>query len=152
MIKKLILSIFLIIFIYSCSYEPIYSKKNKTNFSIEKISFEGNKEINNHINQKLNKYKKKQVGKKMNIKASSLYTKKSQSKNTSGTTTRYNLKASVNFNIITENSTTDINITKDFIMNNLSDEFEEKRYEDTIKNNLSEMIVNELILYLPQIK
>ena len=37
-------------------------------------------------------------------------------------------------------------------MNNLSDEFEEKIYEDKIKDNLSESIVNELLLYLPRIK
>tara|TARA_B100000900_G_scaffold398312_1_gene399551 strand:- start:743 stop:856 length:114 start_codon:yes stop_codon:yes gene_type:complete len=37
-------------------------------------------------------------------------------------------------------------------MNNLSDEFEEAIYENKIKNNLSESIVNELLLYLPQVK
>ena len=152
MIKKLLISILFITFIYSCSYEPIYSKKNKTSFSIEKISLEGNKEINSYIDQKLSKYKNKETGGKIEIEVFSSYSKKSQSKNTLGTTTRYNLEASVNFNIITEDSTSSINITKDFIMNNLSDEFEEKRYEDTIKDNLSESIVNELLLYLPRIK
>ncbi len=152
MIKKLLISILFITFIYSCSYEPIYSKKNKTIFSIEKISLEGNKEINSYIDQKLSKYKNKETGGKIEIEVFSSYSKKSQSKNTLGTTTRYNLEASVNFNIITEDSTSSINITKDFIMNNLSDEFEEKRYEDTIKDNLSESIVNELLLYLPRIK
>ena len=151
MIKKLLISILFIFFTYSCNYEPIYSKKNKANFSIDKISFEGNREINNFINQKLDKYKQKE-GKSISIKVSSLYKKESQAKNTSGTTTRYNLEASVNFTITTKNSTSDINIKKDFIMNNLSDEFEEKKYEDTIKDNLSESIVNELLLYLPRIK
>jgi len=151
MIKKLLISILFVIFTYNCSYEPIYSKKNKANFSIDKISFEGNREINNYINQKLDKYKEKE-GKSISIKVSSLYKKESQAKNTSGTTTRYNLEASVNFIITTENSTSEINIKKDFIMNNLSDEFEEKKYEDTIKDNLSESIVNELLLYLPRIK
>ena len=152
MIKKLLLSISFLIFIYSCSYEPIYSKKNKSDFSIEKISFEGNREINNLINQKLDKYKKKEIGNKLSIFVSSIYTKNSQSKKTSGTTTRYNLETSVKFDITTENSTTSINITKDFVMKNLSDEFEEKIYEDKIKDNLSESIVNELLLYLPRIK
>tara|TARA_B100000530_G_C15845013_1_gene442912 strand:+ start:72 stop:530 length:459 start_codon:yes stop_codon:yes gene_type:complete len=152
MIKKLLLSILFLIFIYGCSYEPIYSKKNKTDFSIEEISFEGDREINNLINQKLDKYKKKEIGNKLSIFVSSLYTKKSQSKNTSGTTTRYNLETSVKFDIITKNSTSTINITKDFVMKNLSDEFEEKIYEDKIKDNLSESIVNELLIYLPRIK
>ncbi len=152
MLKKLLISILFITLILGCKFEPIYSEKNEANFSIEKISFEGNREINNLINQKLERYKEKETGKKIDIKTSSTYTKKSQSKNTSGTTTRYNLEASVNFNITTKNSTSDITIKKDFVMNNLSDEFEEKIYEDKIKDNLSESIVNELLLYLPRIK
>tara|TARA_B100000902_G_C26709327_1_gene621122 strand:- start:90 stop:548 length:459 start_codon:yes stop_codon:yes gene_type:complete len=152
MLKKLLISILFITLILGCKFEPIYSEKNEANFSIEKISFEGNREINNLINKKLERYKEKETGKKIDIKTSSTYTKKSQSKNTSGTTTRYNLEASVNFNITTKNSTSDITIKKDFVMNNLSDEFEEKIYEDKIKDNLSESIVNELLLYLPRIK
>jgi len=152
MLKKLLISILFINLILGCKFEPIYSEKNEANFSIEKISFEGNREINNLINKKLERYKEKETGKKIDIKTSSTYTKKSQSKNTSGTTTRYNLEASVNFNITTKNSTSDITIKKDFVMNNLSDEFEEKIYEDKIKDNLSESIVNELLLYLPRIK
>ena len=152
MIKKLLILISFLFLIYSCSYEPIYSKKNEFNFSIEKISFEGDREINNFIDQKLNKYKKKETGKKMSISVSSSYTKKSQAKNTSGTTTRYNLEAFVEFDITTKNSTETINITKDFVMNNLTDEFEEKAYEDKIKNNLSESIINELLFYLPRIR
>ena len=152
MIKKLLLSILPLIFIYGCNYEPVYSKKNKVNFSIEEISFAGDREINNLINQKLDKYKNNDIGNKMSISISSVYTKKSQSKNTSGTTTRYNLEASVKFDITTENSTSTINITKDFVMKNLSDEFEEKIYENKIKDDLSESIINELLLYLPRVK
>ena len=152
MTNKLLILILSSIFIFSCDYEPIYSKKREANFSIEKLSFEGNREINNYINQRLNKYKDTEAEKKISIKTISSYSKQSQSKNTSGTTTRYNLEASVDFIITTENSTSNINIIKDFIMNNLDDEFEEKKYEDTIKDNLSESIVNELLLYLPRIK
>jgi len=152
MIKKLLISISFLILIYGCNYEPIYSKKNEINFSIEEISLEGDREINSLINQKLVRYKKKKIGRKINILISSSYSKKSQAKNTSGTTTRYNLEASVKFDITTKNSTSTINITKDFVMNNLSDEFEEAIYENKIKNNLSESIVNELLLYLPQVK
>ena len=152
MIKKLLILILSTIFIFSCGYEPIYSKKKEANFSIEKLSFEGNMEINNSINKRLDKYKDIEAGKKISIKIISSYSKQSQSKNTSGTTTRYNLEASADFIITTENSTSNINIIKDFIMNNLDDEFEEKKYEDTIKGNLSESIVNELLLYLPRLK
>ena len=37
-------------------------------------------------------------------------------------------------------------------MKNLSDKFEEKIYEDKIKDNLCDLIVNELILSLPRIE
>ncbi len=152
MIKKLLISISFLMLVYGCNYEPIYSKKNKVNFFIENISFEGDREINNLINKKLDKYKKDKVGNNLSILVFSSYTKKSQSKNTSGTTTRYKLEADVKFEVSTQNSTSTINITKNFDMKNLSDKFEEKIYEDKIKDNLCDLIVNELILSLPRIE
>ena len=49
-----------------------------------------------------------------------------------------------------ENQT--INMNKDFIMKNISDSYEKKNYEKTIKKNLSNSIANELILKLTSIK
>ena len=51
----LILSTFLF---NACDYRPIYSDKSVGDFSIEKISFNGDIEINNLIDKKLKNYQK----------------------------------------------------------------------------------------------
>ena len=53
-----IITLFLLIFLSSCGYEAIHSKKNSINynFSIDKIDLIGDKEINLKIKEKLNNY------------------------------------------------------------------------------------------------
>ena len=50
--NKIILAFFSILFIYSCSYEPIFLNKN-INFNFKEINFEGNSEVNNIIKNNL---------------------------------------------------------------------------------------------------
>lgn len=150
--KKLITLFLLSFFLYSCDYKPIYSNSNKTDFFIQDIIFKGNKNLNNLINIKLKRYKKENLGKKINIEINSNYSKISASKDTAGITTSYKLKATVNFSLQTTSSNKEFSITKNFTMKNLTNEFDEKIYEDEIINNLTQLIVNELIIYLTKIK
>ena len=53
--KKYIYIILIPLFLLSCEYTPIYSNKNDYNFSIEKINFEGNSEINNFFRHNIKK-------------------------------------------------------------------------------------------------
>ena len=53
--KKYIYILLVPFLLLNCDYKPIYSKKNNTNFSIEKIGFKGDKEINNLVNKLFNK-------------------------------------------------------------------------------------------------
>ena len=58
MIKKIILKIFLYLFLINCDYKPIYSLKNNNNFDIRNIEFEGDQIINGLLNQKILRFKK----------------------------------------------------------------------------------------------
>ena len=58
MIKKIILTIFLYLFLINCDYKPIYSLKNNNNFDIRNIEFEGDQIINGLLNQKILRFKK----------------------------------------------------------------------------------------------
>ena len=53
---KRIVTLLLLIFISSCGYNAIYSKKNLVNsdFSISKLSFVGNRDVNLKLKEKLN--------------------------------------------------------------------------------------------------
>ncbi len=152
MIKKIILTIFFSLFLISCDYKPIYSLKNNNNFDIRSIEFEGDQNINGLLNQKILRFKKDTSNIKYDLKITSNYNKESLSKDTAGITTKYQLTLSVNFLINGKNSKNEIKIVKKFSMKNIDNKFDEQVYENNIKNNLSDMVVNELIIYLNRLQ
>lgn len=152
MMKKILIIIFFTLFLNGCDYKPIYSSGDKNNFTIMNVSYQGDQEINGLINQKILRFRNTTSEKKYNLNIKSNYIKRSESKDSAGITTRYKLIASVNFEITNKDLSKEIKITKDFSMKNMSNEFDEKQYEKKIKDNISEMIVNELVIYLNRIK
>ena len=73
MIKKNILVISLLFFLNSCGFQPIYSKNNNVNFSIEQVDFTGDRELNNFIKTNLYQYKNSDNNNKIFIEAKSEY-------------------------------------------------------------------------------
>jgi hypothetical protein len=142
MLKKNIIILFLIVFLSNCGFTPIYIKNNNTNFSIEKIDFTGDRELNNFLKSNLNQYKNKKVDNKIYIEAVSIYEKNILSKNSSGEVTKYQLEAKIVFKIKPSNK--EIKITEKKVMNSMSDKFEEGRYERLIKQSFASSISNKL--------
>src|SRR6056300_719883 len=142
MLKKNIIILFLIVLLSNCGFTPIYIKNNITNFSIEKIDFTGDRELNNFLKSNLNQYKNKKVDNKIYIEAVSIYEKNILSKNSSGESTKYQLEAEIVFKIKPSNK--EIKITEKKIMNSMSDKFEEARYERLIKQSFASSISNKL--------
>ena len=142
MLKKNIIILFLITLLSNCGFTPIYITKNNTNFSIEKIDFTGDRELNNFLKSNLNQYKNKKVDNKIYIEAVSIYEKNILSKNSSGEVTKYQLEAEIIFKIKPSNK--EIKITEKKIMNSMSDKFEETRYERLIKQSFASSISNKL--------
>ena len=152
MLKKFVILIISTLLIYSCEYTPIYSEKNIKNFYIEKINFKGDNNINILLKNNLKRYFKAKDTKKYIIKASSNYTKTSQSKNESGNTTYYLLNLKVVFEIKSENKKNDLNIEEKFVMKNYSNEYDENNYEKSVQKNMTNLIVEKLILQLSKMK
>lgn len=142
MLKKNIIILFLIVLLSNCGFTPIYIKNNNTNFSIEKMDFTGDRELNNFLKSNLNQYKNKKVDNKIYIEAVSIYEKNILSKNSSGEVTKYQLEAEIIFKIKPSNK--EIKIAEKKIMNNMSDNFEEARYERLIKQSFASSISNKL--------
>ena len=142
MLKKNIIILFLIVLLSNCGFTPIYIKNNNTNFSIEKMDFTGDRELNNFLKSNLNQYKNKKVDNKIYIEAVSIYEKNILSKNSSGEVTKYQLDAEIVFKIKPSNK--EIKITEKKVMNSMSDKFEEARYERLIKQSFASSISNKL--------
>jgi len=152
MIKKIIFFLLVSFLLQNCDYTPIYSNSNSYDFYIEKISQEGDDEINTLIRNKLKKYQDKGKKKKFSISNISNIQKSSQSKNKSGNTDQYLLSVEVEFLIKSESGEEKFIALEKFKMKNFENEFDEKRYETTIKNNLTELIVKNLIIQLSRMQ
>ena len=146
MIKKNILCISLIFFLNNCGFTPIYLKNTNVNFSIEQVTYQGDRDLNNFLKTNLNQYKNQNVDNKITIEVESIYRKIILSKDGKGEVANYQLEAEVFFLIKPSNKK--IKITEKKIMDSMDDKFEEARYERTIKQNFASSISNKLSLEL----
>ncbi len=145
MIKKIIIAIFLTIFLYGCDYSPMYSSKNLKKINLNIIEIKGDKELNKNITSSLNKYFNRD-GKEVKLRIITNYSKNIATRNTKGSISSYNLLANATFNIEINDSIDSVLFTENFVMKNLEDNYEKNNYEKTIKKNFSESITDKLIL------
>ena len=151
--KKIIL--LLLVLLSSCGYEAIHSKKNSINydFSIDKLSFVGDRTVNLKIKQKINNYTQSKKDKKFVVRVSSTSEKIILAKNTAGDATSFKNKISINVEILMNNKfKSSFTILESFNYNNISNKFSLKKYEEEIKNNLAETASDKLIFKLSNIQ
>ena len=150
--KKYIYIILVPLLLLSCDYKPIYSNKDNYDFVIEKIDFDGDREISNLIDKKLKKFQNRENEKKFSISTISSYEKISQSKDLSGKTTNYLIIINVSFEIKKENKVNKISFKEEFLIKNFSNKFEENNLEKIKKENLIDLVISRLIIRLSQIE
>ena len=143
MIRKNIILISLIFFLTHCGFTPIYLQNTDVNFSIDQVKYTGDREINNFFKTNLNQYKNEKVENKIYIEVNSVYEKIILSKDGTGAVTNYQLEAKIIFLIKPLNKVIKINEKK--IMKSMDDQFEEAKYERTIKQGFASSITNKLI-------
>ena len=151
--KKIIF--LLLLLLSSCGYEAIYSKKNSSNyiFSINDLSFVGDKTINLTIKEKLSVFTQNKKDKDLVIKISSTSKKIILSKNTAGDATSFKNAISINVDVLMNDKfKNNFVILEDFNYNNISNKFNLKRYEEEIKKNLAETASDKLIFKLSNIQ
>ena len=153
--KKKLLSFLIFLFLSSCGYEALYSKKNQINydFSISELNFNGDREINLKIKEKLNNYTLSKKNKKFKLNISSTSEKTIIAKDNGGDATNFKIEITVNIAALkNDNIKSNFIIIESFDYKNNSDKFELKNYEREIKNNLSNTAYNKLVLKLSNIQ
>ena len=151
--KKIIF--LLLLLLSSCGYEAIYSKKNSSNyiFSINDLSFVGDKTINLTIKEKLSVFTQNKKDKDLVIKISSTSKKIILSKNTAGDATSFKNAISINVDVLMNDKfKNNFVISENFNYNNISNKFNLKKYEEEIKKNLAETASDKLIFKLSNIQ
>jgi len=147
--KKICTIILILLFTQSCGYTPMYSKNQKVNFYIKSVEFtESDKDLANYLKLNLNNYFEKKDGSEYIIDANISYKKTIASKDSTGEIEEYNLSSVAKFIIKSNNFSKTININESFKMENFSDEFQEKEYEDNIKKNIARTVTSKLLFQL----
>ena len=153
MFKKIIIPI-LLLFLSSCGYKAIHSKKNIVNydFFISELTTNGNRDVNIKIREKLLSYNIIKQGKNLILKISSDAEKVVTAKDTSGDPTSFKYTIIIDIKVMMENnSETYYQIVESFNYNNITNRFDLKRYEREIINNLAETATQKLIYKLSNI-
>jgi len=148
MSKKILLFFIFLIILQGCGYSPMYSSNSNTNFNFDKINFTGDREINIYINDQLKRHFNKNSEENIILDINTNYLKNSVSKDLTGKTNKYTINIEDNVNIKKNNLIKSITIKENFIMENFNNELDEKKYEDSIKKNYSNLFINKLILQL----
>ena len=148
MLKKISFIILLLNLLNHCDYKPVYSQQNKVDYKIVITSFTGDKEINNLISSILKRNSKINSNKILNISFDTKYMKNILAKNAPGTITDYQANVITKFTIEKENNSENFSVNEKFNFQKMTDKYEEKNYEQTIKKNLASSISQKLILRL----
>ena len=152
MFKKISL-IFVLLFLMNCGFTPIHNIQNKNDISIKNLVFnDGDRNLNIFLKRNLDRYQNTDSSNAFIINSNIKYEKNIISKNAKGIATKYELKVVANFKIEYENNITNTSYKEVFTMDHIDDDFENKKYEKSIKENFANSIAKKLILKLSQIK
>ena len=137
-----------IIMLSGCGYNSIYKENKNINFEILSLKIKGDKDINYLIEKELKQYIGKDSLRKFKVRINTTYSKNPIVKDKTGKITKYKLIANLDLEFKIDNKIQNISLNETFNMENFNDKFEEKNYEDQIKNNLSVLMLNKIIPYL----
>tara|TARA_B100000780_G_C21081353_1_gene435460 strand:- start:681 stop:1145 length:465 start_codon:yes stop_codon:yes gene_type:complete len=153
--EKKVFIFLLLLFLSSCGYEAVYSKKNRVNynFSISELNFIGNREINLKIKEKLNNYTLSQTDKNFELRISSASDKLILVKDDAGDATNFKIRISVVVEVLKNSKLkNNFKIVESFDYNNNSNKFELKDYEKEIRSNLANTVAEKLIFKLSNVQ
>ena len=141
----------MLIFLSSCGYTPIFSKKNSS-FSINEMIISGDKTINKIINSKLNNYKNLEGKNLFSLNINNTLKKSISSKDSKGNPKTYRINISSEVFVKDSNGKkTEKIFSKSFDYKNDDAKFELKKYENKTTKNLAEKISIEIINFLQSI-
>ncbi len=145
------------ILLLSCGYQPIHSKKNlqqNYDFSIEKITFSNQKNINQVIKNNLKRYiNVENKSKSLILNIDSNIYKKISAKNKQGNPEIFVVEITVNLEVFdNQNLKKKISFKEKSEYKNQANKFNLRQYEKNIHNNLMNQISDDIVLYLYSLK
>ena len=150
MIKKITLTILLLLFLNYCGYQPIYSSKN-IKFAVGELTTIGDKKVNKLLIKKHEIYNNNNDLSKIiyNLNITSESTKNISSKDTKGNPATFTLTLLVKLEIKNSLGEKNSQSFKQYTTyNNNNNKFDLRKYENSIKENMTESINEDIVQYL----
>jgi len=152
MIRKNLIFIILFLFLSNCGYTPIYSKLNTNDLNINVLNIQGDMDINNLLARQIAKYKSLNSEKNFEVKIVSRYRKNSLTKDAAGDATNYRLTLEVDFTTDVNSKTRTFKFMERVDMKKRESIFEEEKYEKFIKQDMVNLIIQNFISQIIEIK
>tara|TARA_A100000164_G_scaffold356454_1_gene366068 strand:+ start:250 stop:699 length:450 start_codon:yes stop_codon:yes gene_type:complete len=144
--KKVIIIIFF--FITSCGYQPIYVNKNSSELIFNKVELIGDKEINRRIVSFISIKEDKNDEKLNKLVLTSSENIIETSKDSKGRVATFKTTVKIKLIILNENQTIAERVfDESFSYNNKNNKFDLANYQDEVKNNLVDKIIEQLNIY-----
>ena len=152
MIKNKILFLTILIFLSQCGYQTIYSNKN-LNFNITEIKILNNQNIGRQIKNRLSLLSSENTNAdNFYLEIDSKFEKTTASKDKQGNPNTFNLIVNVKVKLTSSKNLNETKVFSEGInYDNSENKFNLKRYEDSLKENLTEKIIDNLLIYLQSI-
>ena len=145
--KKILIFCF---FLFSCGYKPIYQNNDILNLKFADVILNGDKEINKKIINSLSIEKNENINNENKLYLTSSHKIETTSKNSQGQVISF--RTSINVNLKIENIKNDTSKSRNFnnelAYNNKTNKFELTEYQNSIKTELVNQIITEIIVYL----
>ena len=150
MIKKIFSSIIILIILAGCDYQPIYSSKI-LNFSINKLEINGDLNLNRQIRERLSSFQSSKSDQSIiyDIIINTTSNRTISTKDAKGNPALYSLTVTINlsYSSLIE-SEKNKSFSESIGYENNDNKFDLKRYENTLKKNLTNTIIDDILLFL----
>ena len=143
--KKILIIIFISLLLNSCGYKSILVNE-ASNFSIKEFKILNDEKTSKYIAKNLQEYKKSDGIHSVTIESS--YTRDISSKNKKGNPETFSMQLVVNISISSEDKILKNSFKEVVNYNNKESKFKLKTFEENLKNNLLEKILQDIKIYM----
>jgi len=144
--KKTVFIILLFFLLQNCGYTPIYKNIKNLDYKLNIVNISGNNDINNLVTTYIQRYSNQSNAKDINLNIKTEYVKNVLSKNKEGKITNYLIKSKIEFVLLDSKNNKNFVFEDEIRAVNSDNQFEFKKYENTIKSNFVNSAMEQLIL------
>ena len=149
--KKIFTIVFLII-LNNCGYNPIFTNNSNKDFKIVKLELKGDKIFNNKIYQELKPYTETNSQKEYDLIISTSFNKVAIAKDSTGDPSNFNMIANVSIKLSHEDMQETLFFSENLKIKSKDNSFEQREYENMVKNDFAKIIKEKLITKIQILK